>query len=99
MLTEELQEATRPLLRQGFISVAAFGRLDASRAAIVTLALCDSLVSALNPLSGMLKSKMRITRATRIRIVDENRRQVRIRVQIRRQSTQIPTIAIRTQWQ
>ena len=99
MLTEELQEATRPLLRQGFISVAAFGRLDASRAAIVTLALCDSLVSALNPLSGMLKSKMRITRATRIRIVDENRRQVRIRVQIRRQSTQIPSIAIRTQWQ
>ena len=47
----------------------------------------------------MLKPKMRITRATRIRIVDENRRQVRIRVQIRRQSTQIPSIAIRTQWQ
>ena len=99
MLTEELQEAPCPFLRKGFISVAALRRLNTSRATIVTLALCDSLVSTLNPLPGMLKPKMRITRATRIRIVDENCRQVRIRVQIRRQSTQIPTIALRTQWQ
>ena len=99
MLTEELQEAMRPILRQGFISVAALRRLDASRATIVALTLCDSLVGTLNPLPGMVKPKMRITRATRIRIVDENCRQVRIRVQIRRQSAQIPAVAIRTQWQ
>lgn len=90
---ECVQETDRAAFVQGFVAIAAFGGLDAGRAAAFAFAGRDGFAGGRQPVRRAGVAAFGETGAAFVAVVHEHREQARIGVQLRGDAADVPAVA------
>src|SRR5581483_9884140 len=93
------EERQRAVLREMLVQVAALRALDARGAAVVARAAVEELHGVRDPALELREPALGDADAAGVPVVDEDRRQSRVRVDVRREAADVPAVAHRPERQ